>query len=80
MVYPVDKWVLKMLESGAIVRNLKDIRWHATEDGSKGPGTGRHVACFILEPEGFKKKTTKVMKSLTEITTVKTDTQGKLKL
>lgn len=80
MVYPVDKWVLKMLESGATVRNLKDIHWHATEDGSQGPGTGRHVACFVLEPKGFKKTTTKVMKNLTEITTVKTDTQGKLEL
>lgn len=48
-VYPIDKWVLMMLEAGAKVRNLKDIKWHATEDGTQGPGTGRHVACFILE-------------------------------
>lgn len=26
------------------------IRWLATEDGSAGQGTGRHIACFILEP------------------------------
>lgn len=50
MVYPIDKWVLMMLENGAVVRNLKDVRWRATEDGSAGPGTGRHVACFILDP------------------------------
>jgi hypothetical protein len=49
LVYPIDKWVLLLLEAGAKVRNLKDVRWHATEDGSEGPGTGRHVACFILE-------------------------------
>ena len=49
-VYPIDKWVLKMIEIGAEIRNLKDIHWHATEDGSIGPGTGRHVACFILDP------------------------------
>lgn len=54
MVYPIDKWVLLMLEAGAKVKNLKDVRWHATEDGSKGPGTGRHVACFILEPDESK--------------------------
>lgn len=50
-VYPVDKWVLKMLEAGAVVRNLKDVRWCSTEDGSAGPGTGRYVACFILDPK-----------------------------
>lgn len=51
MVYPIDKWVLMMLEAGAVVRNLKDVRWTATEDGSEGKGTGRHVAMFILNPD-----------------------------
>jgi hypothetical protein len=51
MVYPIDKWVLLMLEAGAKIRNLKDVRWHATEDRTQGPGTGRHVAMFILEPD-----------------------------
>lgn len=37
--------------SGVIqVRNLGDVRWMATEDGSQGKGTGRHIACFILDP------------------------------
>lgn len=49
MVYPIDKWVLMLLEAGARVRNLKDVKWIATEDGSVGPGTGRHIACFVLE-------------------------------
>ena len=49
MVYPIDKWVLMLLEAGAKVRNLKDVKWIATEDGSVGPGTGRHIACFVLE-------------------------------
>lgn len=52
LVYPVDKWVLMLLkaivgETGK-VRNLGDVRWLATEDGSIGKGTGRHIACFIL--------------------------------
>lgn len=55
-VYPIDKWVLMMLAAGAKVRNLGDVRWLATEDLSQGKGTGRHVACFILEP---KKEVTK---------------------
>lgn len=49
MLYPIDKWVLLMIEAGAEIRNLKDVRWHATEDNTQGPGTGRHVACFILK-------------------------------
>lgn len=54
LVYPVDKWVLILLAailgSDAEIRNLGDVRWHAIEDGSQGKGTGRHIACFILEP------------------------------
>ncbi len=50
LVYPVDKWVLMLLKAGAEVRNLGDVKWLATEDGSAGKGTGRHIACFILRP------------------------------
>lgn len=48
MVYPIDKWVLMLIEAGAKVENLGDVRWCATEDGSEGNGTGRHIAMFIL--------------------------------
>ena len=65
-VYPIDKWVLMMLEAGAKVRNLKDIKWYSTEDFTEGPGTGRHVACFILDPPNFKKTTKKSIEKLTE--------------
>jgi hypothetical protein len=47
-VYPIDKWILKMLAAGAEVRNLGDVRWCSTEDGQPGNGTGRHIAAFIL--------------------------------
>ena len=50
LVYPVDKWLLMILAAGATVRNLGDVKWHAIEDGSPGRGTGRHIACFVLEP------------------------------
>lgn len=51
MVYPLDKWVLMMLTAvGSTVRNLGDVRWVSVEDGKPGNGTGRHIACFILEP------------------------------
>lgn len=51
LVYPVDKWVLMLLDAiGTEVRNLGDVRWLATEDGSQGKGTGRHIAAFILKP------------------------------
>jgi hypothetical protein len=49
LVYPLDKWILMLLEAGAQVVNLRDVRWHATEDGSTGKGTGRHIAAFILD-------------------------------
>jgi hypothetical protein len=51
LVYPIDKWVLMLLDAGATVRNLGNVRWLATEDGSAGKGTGRHIACFILDPQ-----------------------------
>lgn len=51
LVYPIDKWVLMLLAAGAKVSNLGDVRWLATEDGSVGKGTGRHIACFVLDPD-----------------------------
>lgn len=54
LVYPVDKWVLMLLEViGTEVRNLKDVKWLAIEDGSAGKGTGRHIACFILRSKNI---------------------------
>lgn len=55
MVFPIDKWVLMMLQAGAKVRNLGDIKWLAIEDGLPGKGTGRHIACFVLESEKVQK-------------------------
>lgn len=51
LVYPLDKWVLMILAelTGTTVRNLGDVKWLATEDGLPGKGTGRHIACFILD-------------------------------
>ena len=53
VVYPVDKWVLMMMAACGSnnIRNLGDVRWCATEDGSVGKGTGRHIAMFILLPK-----------------------------
>ena len=49
-VFPIDKWIHLLLEAGATVRNLRDVKWCAIEDGLPGNGTGRHIAAFILEP------------------------------
>jgi hypothetical protein len=49
LVYPVDKWILMLLAAGAKVRNLGDVRWLATEDGTAGNGIGKHIACFVLD-------------------------------
>jgi hypothetical protein len=52
MVYPIDKWVLMLVKAicgdNADIRNLGDVKWLATEDGTQGKGMGRHIACFIL--------------------------------
>jgi hypothetical protein len=53
-VFPIDKWIHYMLEAGAEIRNLKDVRWEAIEDRSAGPGTGRWIACFVLDPKKLK--------------------------
>lgn len=53
IVYPVDKWVLMMTEALGVyeIRNLGDVKWLAIEDMTKGKGTGRHIAAFILRPK-----------------------------
>jgi len=55
-VYPIDKWILMMIEAGAEIRNLRDVRWCSTEDGKPGKGTGRHIACFILRPKTIRQE------------------------
>ena len=49
MVYPLDRWILMLLEAGAKVVNLGDVKWLSIEDGTPGTGTGRDIACFILD-------------------------------
>jgi len=49
ILFPVDKWLLLLLAAGATVRNLGDVKWLAVEDGKPGRGTGRHIACFVLD-------------------------------
>ena len=56
LVYPIDKWVLMLLGAGAQVRNLGDVKWLATEDHTPGKGTGRHIACFVLDPNSSEKR------------------------
>lgn len=51
LVHPIDKWVLMLIAAGAKITNLGDVKWLATEDGSAGKGTGRHIACFALTHE-----------------------------
>lgn len=49
LVYPIDKWILMLIEAGAEIENLGDVKWVATEDGSPGKGTGRWIAKFFLK-------------------------------
>jgi hypothetical protein len=56
LVYPLDKWLLLLLKEllgdDVRLRNLGDVRWLAIEDGSPGPGTGAHIACFVMKKRG----------------------------
>lgn len=54
LVFPMEKWVFMLLEAGAEVRNLKDVKWLSIEDRKAGTGTGKHIACFILDPQAKK--------------------------
>lgn len=49
LVYPIPKWVLMLIRHATEIRNLGDVKWCATEDGSPGKGIGQHIACFILK-------------------------------
>lgn len=49
LVYPIPKWVLMLIKSADEIRNLGDVKWCATEDGSSGPGIGQHIAMFVLK-------------------------------
>jgi hypothetical protein len=50
-VFPVYKWILMLLNHPNFkeVRNLKDVKWCAIEDGKPGKGIGQHIACFVLD-------------------------------
>ncbi len=52
-VFPIAKWILMLLNHPNFkeVRNLRDVRWCATEDGSQGKGIGQHIAMFVLDGE-----------------------------
>ncbi len=49
LVFPLPKWILMLVKIRAEIRNLGDVRWLSIEDGLPGKGTGRHIACFILD-------------------------------
>lgn len=49
LVYPLPKWVHYLIAAGAELRSLGDVRWHAIEDGNKGPGIGQFTMAFILD-------------------------------
>lgn len=55
-VFPIYKWILMLLTHPNLqgVRNLKDVKWCAIEDGSPGKGIGQHIACFVLNGRGNK--------------------------
>jgi hypothetical protein len=54
LVFPTDKWIHYLINAGAELRSLGDVRWHSIEDGKPGKGIGRFTMAFILR--GKKRK------------------------
>jgi hypothetical protein len=48
-VFPTHKWIQMLLEAGAEIRNLGDVKWCSIEDGQPGKGIGRYISMFVLE-------------------------------
>lgn len=49
LVFPLDKWIHRLIAAGAELRSLGDVRWCAIEDGSPSKtGIGRYTMAFIL--------------------------------
>jgi len=49
----VLKVIAEIFGDEADIRNIGDQRWLSIEDHTPGPGTGRHIAAFILRPNGL---------------------------
>lgn len=54
LVYPLDGWILMLLEHATEVRNLGKVLWESIEDGTPGKGAGRPIAMFVLDPKDKK--------------------------
>lgn len=48
LVFPTDKWIHYLIEAGAELRSLGDVRWHSIEDNKPGKGIGRFTMAFVL--------------------------------
>jgi hypothetical protein len=48
MVFPIDKWIHYLLNAGAELRSLGDVRWCCTRTRKPGKGIGRYTMAFIL--------------------------------
>lgn len=55
IVFPTDKWIHYLLDAGAELRSLGDVRWCATEDGLPGKGIGRYTMAFVLRGKNEQK-------------------------
>lgn len=47
-VYPIDRWILSLVDAGADIRNLGKLDWSYVVNGKTKKSLGRGVGCFIL--------------------------------
>jgi hypothetical protein len=48
IVWPMDGWFHMLLEAGAEIRTLGEVKWLATEDGTPQKGSSRKTVMFVL--------------------------------
>lgn len=55
LIFPMDKWVplivCAIVGENADIRNERDVKFTAIENGAAHKGTGRHIVAFILRGE-----------------------------
>lgn len=62
-VFPTDKWIHYLLEAGAELRSLGDVRWCCTKTGQPGKGIGRYTMAFILKAPSRSYKAARSLKN-----------------
>ncbi len=51
MVFPIHRWIHYLVNAGAELRSLGNVRWHSIEDNEPQKAVSNWTMAFILDPE-----------------------------